>query len=288
MRRVVPGWIQPFLSWSRPVRAISTTTFQEVVRDKVFYNLLALGVAFVFISLLASQLAVRSEGRILIDLGLVGLSVSLGMIAVFMGSSLISRELDRRTFHIALSRPISRLQFVFGKYLGLAWVILLNSVVVSILLVGVFALLAREGGGGEGAGSVLFGHPLLGSTFVAGLVLETLQALTLLGFSILYSSFTTTSLSVVMTLGTFLIGANLSQLRWLAVQEGVRSTPMEGFLLGLAKVLPNFELFDVDSWVSYALELPSRTVLVALLYSFALIGGALFAASISIQGRENA
>ena len=82
----------------------------------------------------------------------------------------ILREFERRTAFIALARPISRRDFLVGKYLGVAGVILLNYLLLAGSIVATLRL-ASAGGG------------LLGATLFQALAL--LAVVTGVGFAAL-------------------------------------------------------------------------------------------------------
>ena len=90
------------------VRAVALNTFREAVRDRVFYNLLLFAVLLVGASLVIGQLAAGQDVKIIKDLGLAA-SLLFGVgIAVFIGIQLVAREVERRSVHATLSKPVSR------------------------------------------------------------------------------------------------------------------------------------------------------------------------------------
>jgi hypothetical protein len=74
----------------------------------------------------ASRLTFIRPERVILDLGLSAVALSCGMIAVFVGSGVLIKEYERRTVYLALVRPITRRQFIVGKFLGMGAVLLAN------------------------------------------------------------------------------------------------------------------------------------------------------------------
>ena len=125
------------------VRAVALNTFREAVRDRVFYNLLLFAVLLVGASLVIGQLAAGQDVKIIKDLGLAA-SLLFGVgIAVFIGIQLVAREVERRSVHATLSKPVSRPMFLLGKYVGLLLTLGVNIIVMAVALFAVLAVYGR-------------------------------------------------------------------------------------------------------------------------------------------------
>lgn len=256
----------------RVAPAIARVTFFEVIRDKVLYNIIVCAALVFMLGFLASRLSFIRPERITLDFGMSAVNLSCAMIAMLAGAGLIGREFERRTIHVALSHPISRAQFVLGKFLGLAAVVALNW---ALLCVADTLLLWSSG-----AELSLLITPAL----VIGWVLLLMQAWAVGAIAVLFSTFSTTSLSVIMTLGLYLIGSNISEIR--GVAERMESPAGKSTLKIVAAVLPNFEHFNVGNRVTYGLPLEAAFVATAFVYGIALIAFTLLAAGFLIRRRE--
>jgi ABC-type transport system involved in multi-copper enzyme maturation permease subunit len=159
-----------------------------------------------------------------------------------------------------------------GKFLGVAGVLFLNAVVLSLGFLGILKFFAVDGG-------------LFSPTLFEALFLLPLQACVLAALALFFASFSTPSLSILMTLGLYLVGVNLSHLRFLAqkAQDPVERAVLET----LALVLPNFEHFNWGLRVSYGLPVPATYLATALSYAFIWIALLLMGAGMCLEGREN-
>jgi Cu-processing system permease protein len=254
-------------SWS-VIRTFGRITFSEILRDKILYSaffsaLFLLGAAF-----LASRFSFVQPQRIVLDFGLSVLSLILVFLATFLAAPLLAREFDRRTAFLALSKPISRLSFLTGKYFGLVGILFVNWLLLSAVFSGVYIMV-----GGDF-------HP----TLLWALVLAFWQSAILGALVLMVSTFTTTSLSAMIGVGFYLIGQNISQLRFLAAKS--EDVWMEGFFNGLSWVLPNFEFYGLGTQVTYGLPVTWAYGLIALIYGVALIVIALFVSGVLIHRRE--
>jgi len=254
------------------VRAVGRVTFLEIIRDKVLYNIAVISFLLLGAGILASRLAILKQDRVILDFGLTALTLSCMLVAVLCGAGMLGREFDRRTVYVALSRPVSRLQFVAGKFAGLAAVVALNWLLLAAAYIALLALAAHGG----------FGQ-LAGGTFFCALFLVLAQALMAGALAVFFSSFTTTSLAVVFTAGVWIIGSNVSQLRWLAVKTG---GGLGGALDVLALMIPNFEYFNLGLKVTYGVPVTWLYMTASLAYAVFVVLLAVLLAGMLARGKE--
>lgn len=227
------------IHWLTPSFAIGKVTFLEIVRDKILYNILLIAIGLIGFGLLSSYLAYVKPVRLMKDFGLASIMISCTTIGILVGSNLLKREMERRTIFVALSKPITKYQFLFGKYFGISAVLLVNWLILSASVVFVTYLFARSFGS--------FSYLVLG----VGCILALMEGLLLCALSIFFSSFTTPSLAVVFTVATMIIGNNISELKILIekLDPSVVKSMLPTFLL----IIPNFEVFHLGFQITYDL-----------------------------------
>jgi len=103
----------------RRALAITRNTVREVLRERVVLVLGLFGLALAVGAQGLSPLALGEGRRIVIDFGLAGASLLATLLAIFLGSTLLHKELDRRTIYAVMAKPIRREEFLLGKFLGL-------------------------------------------------------------------------------------------------------------------------------------------------------------------------
>ena len=116
------------------VMGIARNTFKEGVRDRLFG---VIGVFAVFVlvsSLVIGPLSLGEQVRITQDIGLASISLLCFMIAILVGTSIVHREIDRRTIYTVISKPVERWEFIVGKFLGLVATVSLLLGAMTILL----------------------------------------------------------------------------------------------------------------------------------------------------------
>ncbi|HWP34926.1 MAG TPA: ABC transporter permease [Thermodesulfobacteriota bacterium] len=214
------------------IRAIAGNTFREAIRDRILYGLLAFALFMIATSLALASLSVGQQERITKDLGLAAISLIGVLMAVFLGVSLVSREVERRTVYVVLSKPVGREQFVLGKYLGLAATVGVN---VLVMGTGLALLTAVHGWWDAGVAAAVY--------------LTLLELLLLIGLATLFSTFTTPTLSAIFTLGLFVVGHLSGSLRAVTARASSEAIRLLGE--ALYRLLPNLEAFNVRGRVAH-------------------------------------
>ncbi|MET0427327.1 MAG: ABC transporter permease subunit, partial [Microvirga sp.] len=100
--------------------AVASNTFRETIRERVLYNLVFFAILMTLSGLLLGRLSIRQDERIIKDLGLAAMEVFGTVIAIFIGVGLVSKEIERRSLFPLLAKPLTRSEFLIGKFLGLA------------------------------------------------------------------------------------------------------------------------------------------------------------------------
>ncbi len=175
------------------ILTIARNTFRENIRDKVLYNLVLFALIMILSSMALGQLTLGHEEKVIIDLGLASISVFGTLIAIFIGISLVYKELEKRTVYALLAKPVHRYQFVLGKYLGLLFTLLVNIIVMAAGLI--LTLMYHGGVGFQGYLRLI---PVVYLIYLS-LALTTALAL-------LFSTFSTPALSALFTIFLWVTG----------------------------------------------------------------------------------
>jgi ABC-type transport system involved in multi-copper enzyme maturation permease subunit len=170
--------------------AIALNTFREAARIRVLYGILVLVLASNLMAVFVAELSQRDADRFARDIGLAGISLFGSLTAIFLGVFLLYTEVQRRTIHAIVCKPISRWEFVVGKFAGMA--------VVLSVLVGVFAVAML--------GMLVWQRTGVSAGVAKALVLSWLEVITVAAIAIFFSSFSTPFLSGIFALGMWVIG----------------------------------------------------------------------------------
>ena len=250
------------------VYAIAINTFKEVIRDKIFYSLVFFAILLLGASVLLSTLTVGEQSKIIEDLSLSGIEIFGVIIAIFVGIGLVNKELEKKTIYTIISKPIKRWQFLLGKYLGLALTLLSYVAVMTVCYM--LVLLA-------------YTNTLPWQTLIAVLLIY-VELLVVTASAILFSTFTTPTLSASYALAIYVIGNMTGDLRGLAAKAG--SAGASAILNFFYYFLPNLQDFNVKSETVHNIPVTAGFVLSAITYGLMYVM-AILAVSVLVFQRRN-
>ena len=98
--------------------ALALAGFRESVRNRVTVVVGVFAGVLLLLTTIVLNVTLFSLDRVVTDFGLSVMSLLLSGLAIFLSSGLISREIERRTIFLVVSRPVSRAQFVIGRFFG--------------------------------------------------------------------------------------------------------------------------------------------------------------------------
>lgn len=210
------------------VMAVAQNTFREAVRDKVLYVLLFMAAAAILGSKILGWISIGQDIKIIKSISLGSVSVFGVLIAVFIGTNLVYKEIDKRTIYTIICTPMARYEFILGKYLGLA--ALLAVVTATMTAVATGYVLALGG--------------TIGATFYLAAILIYLKLLLVTAFALLLSSLTSPILGAIIVVATYWVGHGTRILTDLPDHFG---PSMKALMKGLYFVIPNLANFDITA-----------------------------------------
>lgn len=230
------------------VWAVCLNTFRETVRDKLFLILVVFALVMIVASRIFGFLSVGQELKIVMDIGLASISVFSLLVAVFVGTTLVYKEIDKRTIYTIISKPIRRYQFILGKYAGLNLTILVNMIVMSV----VFYL------------SVRLMHGSWSLDLSLCILLIYMEVMLVTGIALLFSSFTSPMLSVIFTSLLYVVGHLSNDLRFFGSEsKNIFANALSEFMY---YILPNLSKFSVKNQVVHGSAIPSGFYIYSIAY----------------------
>lgn len=248
---------------------IARNAFREAIRDRILYNLIVFVLLITVSAIFLGEMTAGQEARVIVNLGLSATLIFGTFIAIFVGVSLVWKEIEKKTVYTVLSKPVGRGEFITGKYAGLCATLLANLLVMGL---GVTLALLYVGG----------------SQMVAGVwaaVLLIFFELTIVtGVAIMFSSFSTPALSALLTFFVFIIGHFSASLLDLAKTMG--SQAAVGVFSAVYYLLPNLSNFSFITETSNAMVAPGAMIAGAGAYAVAY-DAILLAVTVLIFSRRN-
>jgi len=249
------------------LHAIAVNTFREAIRDRVLYLLLVFAVIIIGVSRLLALLTVGSEEKIIKDVGLSAISLFGVLTAVFVGVSLVFKEIERRTVFTLLANPVHRWQFLVGKFIGLIAVLAINLTLMS------GALLVILWVRGESPWSLL-----------PAILLILVELTVVTAFALLFSSLTNPILAAVWTFAVYAVGHLSWSLRLL--QERLPAGAGRWLSEVVYWTLPNLERLNIKAETVHGLPLPDGYVTLAVAYGLAYASLVLTLACVAFERKD--
>jgi ABC-type transport system involved in multi-copper enzyme maturation permease subunit len=247
------------MNLNRPF-VLASNVFREVVRDRILYIIGIYGLILAIAMRLLPELAASTEAKMFPDFSLAAMSALGTIVAIFVGTSLVNKEIEKRTILMLIAKPVSRAEFICGKFLGLSAVLAVLVVAMTGIVLG-FMQIAKV-------------SYSIQSIAIASLFLI-LQLCLIAAVAITLGVFTSSLLATALTFGVYLMG-NITQ-DLLKLGNLSQNPSIERITRALFIVLPDLSRLDLKNQAVYGMQaLPNSTALLTnatygLLYSAMLI-----------------
>jgi ABC-type transport system involved in multi-copper enzyme maturation permease subunit len=229
--------------------AIAANGFREVIRDRILY---VIGFFAIFLALalrLLPEISVGADGKIFLDLGLAATSLLGAIVAIFVGTGLINKEIEKKTVLVLIPKPISRTEFIVGKHLGLSAVLAAMIAIMTVIYLGMLYWAKIP----FSLSSILLSQGFL-----------FLELAVLTAVAILFGVFTSSILATLFSFGIYFMGHMSKDL--LKLGAITKNENIETLTKSLYLVLPNLERFNLKNDAVYGLLPASSELFSTLLY----------------------
>ena len=213
------------------VAAIAINTFRETIRDRVLSVIVLFALLMIAGSLWLASISLGEEARTMKDFGLVAVTLFGLVVAIFVGASLVHKEVDKRTVFVLFSKPVSRGEFIWGKFIGLA-----ATMFIVVAGMGLFLFLLTWLVSGDASGWL----------WVA-VAFTYLQLLVVLAATIFFSTLTSAILASILGLCVYL-GGQISH-NVLALTDLGNAVVLKVASWVVFLVIPNLSAVDVKAVV---------------------------------------
>lgn len=227
---------------------IATNTFREIIRDKILYTIFIFAVLMILSAKAVGTISMKQEAKLTVDFGFAMIEIFNLIITLFVGSSLIFKEVEKKLVYFLFSKPISRTDFILGKFFGLSLVLLVLNLIMSVL----FFLMAG-----------------FQSAYLLVLSFIFLQSLFLLAVILFFSTFTSPIITLFMSFLVYLIGHITINLKIFALYNG--GAIFKWFAEIIYIIMPNLDLLNLKNQVIYSIEFNYTSLAVSLVYTMVYI-----------------
>lgn len=275
----------------RRVLAVAGNTFLEAVRQKVFAVLLLFGLVMVGGANYFTEFSFQEQFKFLKDLGYASIGLTGLLIGLLGAAQLIPGEIERRTILTALCRPLRRWEFIWGKYLGLLFLLL---VMVGVMATAVWGVLCWKEGqliaseGSDPAVAAMIRAEARDPRMVQAVLLVGVKLAVVAALAVFFSTMaTSTTFVVAMTLMVYLIGhlQSVAREQWLESGEATRWL-VKIFLVLISLLVPDFNLYNLIDEIVAGNAVYWRSTLEVVGYSVMYVFILLAAATLAFEGRD--
>jgi Cu-processing system permease protein len=266
-----------------PLTPIALITFKEGTRNRAFYGISLIALLLMGAAFLISGMVMRDVGKVAIDMALSTVSFAGLLLVLFVGIDLMAKDLDKRTIYMVLARPISREQYIFGKFFGISLLIVTTVFILSFF--GAISIVLIKWANPDFFPRFSWGPVLLAEAFIA------LSLILVSALSVLFASFSSTSfITLILTMISYIIGQSSSNVKALVENPqtaGITVSPITVKLVQAAYYLfPNLSLFDIKTQVAHGLDIPMTYIFWTLGYGIVYICLVIVSAAFLFRKKE--
>jgi ABC-type transport system involved in multi-copper enzyme maturation permease subunit len=266
------------------VGVIARATLKEAVRQPIFPLMMLAAAGWLLLNSVLPMFTFGEDVKVYKDISLAT-TLIVGLVqAVYTSSTSIANEIEGKTAMTLLSKPVTRRQFVVGKYIG----ILQSALLLMLPLCVMFLVLIYFKVGYDAKESSLsapaFAERMQVVTqVVPGLILILFEVSVLSAISVAISTRMPMVVNIVICLTIFVVGhltpmlvqANVLQLEFVTLTARA-----------IATLLPALEVFNIQAAIATGAAVPASYVLWAGVYSLAYVTAAILLAFILFEDRD--
>lgn len=236
------------------IRALAVNGFREIIRDKILYIIGLFALLIIIASRILPPIAVSADEKILLDFGIGAIDLLGVIVAIFVGTGLINKEIEKKTVLILVPKPIKISEFIIGKHIGLVTVL---TVLVAIMTVIYLAV------------SALSGVDIPLSSILIAIFYIIVQLALITAVAITFGVFTSSILATLLSFGVYIMGnlsRDLLELGKITENEGIQSITQTLFL-----ILPDLQRLNLKNEAVYNILPATGELISSLIYAIVYI-----------------
>lgn len=251
-----------------PFFTLTKYTVRAYFKERILLVVLFFALMLLISSYVLSPLAVGAQKKIVIDIGLAAISILGVMLIVLLGASSFHQEKEHGILRGLLAKPITRTDFILGKYAG---TVLTVTAVLLVMAAVYFAVMK------------ISGAPITENILWA-IYFGILEVAVVTAVLTLFASFSSPMLSSFFTLCTVAAGHLSSDLLEFAERFGGVAVRLVAKVFYYA--LPNLAFLNIRAEAVHGLPLPEGYVYSVSIYSLFYAGVALVLSTLIFRRRE--
>ncbi len=268
----------------KSVMALAIITFKEGIRNRSLFGIALVSLFLFGLNISVAGFFMRDVGKVTIDMNLAALSCAGLLLVFFVAVNLMAKDIDRKTIHLVFSKPISRAQYIVGKYLGIVFFVtacLSFLVIISTFTVGLLLTMYPDYFIGFSWG-----------LFYLACFFNLIKFSVLSAIVVFFSTISSGSLiTLIFSISSYVVGVTIEEVVFYvksaaAAQEKIISETLKLFLKVFSYVIPNFSVFDFTLEAAHGLPVSIERISISLGYSLTYIIVLLILSSYVFSHRE--
>ncbi len=266
------------------ILALTKITFLEGIRNRSAFGILLFSLFIFGLNITVAGLFMRDIGKVCSDMNLSAISFAGLLLVLFVGINLIAKDIDKKTIHLVLSKPISKVEYICGKYLGIQLFIIVSLIFLIVMSASTMLVLKT-------IYSDYFGQFSWSIFFIACFFI--LVKLSVLNSVVIFFSAITTSsfITLIFSICTYLAGVSIEEVVFylrshFAVDGLATSMPLQKTINVISYIIPNFSVFDFKIEAAYGLAIGWDRIWISISYGVVYSILLLVFSSILFQRRE--
>ncbi len=243
----------------RNIAIFSYFTLKSLVKDRVFFVIIALWVLFLCVPVFSS-FSMRQCQEVGISMCLSINSFILLLLSIFSGISTVWRDLEKRSVYTLLSYPVSRSHYLLGRFLGCVILLFIMSGINFLISVPVIKICA---------GMYKSDLPILWKNIALAYGTSFMKFVLLNSISFLIISFSTSFFtSFFITIAVYISGNSIQSVYDYVLREASQKYSLwfKYIVKAIYYILPNFTAFDLIPYAAYSLKLDYHSICMAFFY----------------------
>jgi len=264
--------------------AITANTLTGLTRLKIFYVLLLFALLLIGSSIFMAQMTFQQEFQVLKDIALGAMSIFTSLLAVLTTARLLPQDIEDRTAYTILAKPVSRLEYLAGKLLGVLLLLAISLLAMSALFFLVLVLreqtvlseTSRQMSGAppqQMAEAMRLVHAsAFNVNLIPGIAIIYLKGCLLAALTLFVSTFASTTIFTTIVMAfVYFIGHLQAIAREYWLQTNAAGWITKAFLAVVALLFPDLQLFnltdDIVAGNAIPLALFAKTATLGLFYT---------------------
>ncbi len=247
---------------------LAVLTFLEGVRDRAMFGVMGMALAMFLATIAIVTMYGYDLMKVTVDMNLSIVAFTGLLLCFFININLIAKDIDKRTIYCVLSKPISRGEYILGKYVGTLALILSAIFILSLSGAAMITLIKSTKPAG-------YFKDFSWLCYAQAIGYEMAMFVVLNAVIIFFSSFSSSSfITLIYSLATYVAGQSIEEVvQFFRATKAFDAPARKIFWTGLQYAFPNLSAFDIKVLSSHGLLMSAGHTL--LLIGYAMLYAAL-------------